>query len=96
MKIKQLRWLREHISEQFQGQISGINHRGLYIELADVMAEGFVAAEALESDDFIFDPDKYTLTSKRYGIEYRLGDRVQIEVREVQLDTMQANFTLID
>ena len=96
IKIKQLRWLREHISEQFQGQISGINHRGLYIELADVMAEGFVAAEALESDDFIFDPDKYTLTSKRYGIEYRLGDRVQIEVREVQLDTMQANFTLID
>jgi len=96
IRIKQLRWLNEHISEQFDGLITGVNQFGFFVELTDVLAEGMVHIDTLNADDFIFDPDRYSLYSRRYRLEYRLGDRVRIEVRQVQLDKMQANFILID
>jgi len=96
IRIKQLRWLNEHISEQFDGLITGVNKFGFFVELTDVLAEGLVHIDTLSADDIIFDPDRYSLYSRRYRLEYRLGDRVRIEIRQVQLDKMQANFTLID
>ncbi|MFH1852485.1 MAG: ribonuclease R [Candidatus Neomarinimicrobiota bacterium] len=95
-KIKQLRWLQEHLGETFEGIISGVIQFGFFVELADTLVEGLVHVETLTADDFSFDEEHYCLTGRRSEQKYCLGLAVRIKVQEVLLDKVRANFILAD
>ena len=95
IRLKQIRWLAERIGESFEGIISGVIGRGLFVELKDTIVEGFVDADSLKSDNFYFNELDFSLTGKQSGERYRMGDEVTIVVKDVAIEKRQSNFEIM-
>ena len=95
IRLKQIRWLAERVGESFEGIISGVIGRGLFVELKDTLVEGFVDADSLKSDNFYFNEQDFSLTGKQSGERYRMGDEVTIVVKDVAIEKRQSNFEIM-
>ena len=67
----------------FEGEIVGLIPSGLFVRFDEVF-EGFVPARRLHGDYFELNPLGTALVGRRGGRGYRLGDPVEVRVREVR------------
>ena len=96
IKLKQNRWLSQHIGEKFDAIISGVISAGFFVELENTMVEGFVSIDSLKDDTYFYDELEFAIIGKRYGEKYQLGRSVRIRVRSVSLEKRRADFDLVD
>jgi ribonuclease R len=75
--------LADHIGARFSGRINGVVGAGLFVTLDESGADGFVAAATLGTDYFVFVESSHSLVGETTGQTFRLGDKVEVEVREV-------------
>ncbi len=92
VKYKQAEYMLEKVGQTFDGIISGVSKYGLFVEVDEVKAEGLVAMDTLRDDFYYLDEDNYQLIGRRFGNTYRLGDRVKIKVKKVDLMKKQMDF----
>jgi len=96
VKYKQVEFLLDKKGEIFDGVISGVSKWGLFIELIESKAEGLVRFNELKDDYYFFDEDNYRIIGRQYGNVYRLGDKVKVLVRDVNLEQRQLDFVLVE
>lgn len=94
IKLKQVEWLEDKIGQEFSGIVSGVTRWGLYVELEDSKSEGMVSVNDLDDDYYEVDEDNYCIRGRNNGKIIRLGDRVLIEVKDVNLHRRQIDFIL--
>jgi ribonuclease R len=87
-------YMQDRIGESFAGSISGVTAFGAFIALDDVYVEGLLHISDLGKDYFHFDSGKHHLLGERTKKRYRLGDRLQVKVARVDLDTSKIDFVL--
>jgi len=87
-------YMKDRVGESFTGSISGVASFGAFVALDDVYVEGLVHVSELGNDYFHFDAAKHQLMGERTRKRYRLGDRLQVEVARVDLDSSRIDFTL--
>ncbi len=87
-------YMQDKLGEQFDGTISGVSSFGFFVELDGVHVDGLVHITALDNDFYHFEPIGHRLTGERTGTVYRLGDRVRIQVAQVNLDDRKIDFVL--
>jgi ribonuclease R len=75
-------WLADRIGATFTGRISGVTRAGLFVRLDDSGADGFVPMGSLGSDYFVYDEARHSITGRRTGESYRLGDTVEVRLIE--------------
>lgn len=88
-------YLQQHLGEVFPGIISAVTGFGFFVELADLYAEGLVHVSTLNSDYYQFDPQKHRLIGERSGMSYNLGDRVTVEVSNINLEERKVDLLLV-
>ncbi len=96
VKYKQVEFLLDKKGETFDGVISGVSKWGLFIELIESKAEGLVRFSELKDDFYFFDEDNYRIIGRQYGNIYRLGDKVKVLVKDVNLEQRQLDFLLVE
>lgn len=96
IKYKQVEYMQDHVSEEFDGMISGVTEWGIYVELDENHCEGLVAMRDLADDYYDYDEKNYCIRGRRRGVVYRLGDRVRVRVANANLDKKQLDFLLVD
>jgi len=96
IKRKQLRFLSNYIGEYFFGVISGLTPKGLFIQLDEILVDGFVSLKSLLDDYYIYEPSKYIFRGRRYKKEYHIGDAVEIKVVNVNIQLGMADFEMVD
>ena len=96
IKLKQIRWLSQHLGEKFDAIISGVISAGFFVELENTMVEGFVSIDSLKDDTYFYDELEFAIIGKRYNEKYQLGRSVRIRVRSVSLEKRRADFDLVD
>jgi len=89
-------YMQDRIGECFDGVISSVTGFGLFVALDNVYVEGLVHISELPSDYFHFDATKHTLLGERTGKQYRLGDRLQVKLVRVDLETSKIDFVLAE
>ena len=89
-------YMQDRIGEFFDGVISSVTGFGLFVALDNVYVEGLVHISELPSDYFHFDATKHTLLGERTGKQYRLGDRLQVKLVRVDLETSKIDFVLAE
>lgn len=89
-------YMQDKIGECFDGVISSVTGFGLFVALDEVYVEGLVHISDLPSDYFHFDAIKHMLLGERSGKQFRLGDRVRVQVVRVDLETSKIDFVLIE
>lgn len=87
-------YMRDHLGSVFEGTISSVTGFGLFVSLDDIYTEGLVHVSELGADYFHFDAGKHQMLGERTGKRYRLGDRVQVKVVRVDMESTKIDFVL--
>lgn len=92
IKYKQAEFLSERLGQVFDGTISGISDRGVYVEINENKCEGLVPMRDLDDDYYEFDEKNYQLVGHRTRHIYRLGDAMRIVIAKVDMERRQIDF----
>ena len=96
IKYKQVEFLQDKIGDEFEGVISGVSEWGLYVEIMNGLCEGMARLRDMEDDYYTFDEKNFAAVGKKYGKEYRMGDKVNIKVMRADLLKKQLDFKVVD
>ncbi len=89
-------YMRDHLGSVFTGTVSSVTSFGMFVSLDDLYVEGLVHISELGKDYYHFDAAKHQLLGERTGNRYRLGDRVQVRVVKVDMESTKVDFVLHD
>ena len=92
-KMKMAEYLEGHIGEQFEGVVSGVTNFGMYVALENCI-EGMVRLERITDDYYELDAENYRIVGQGTGKIYALGDKVKIEVFDVNVEDREIDFVL--
>jgi ribonuclease R len=88
-----VRLLADRAGETFWGRVTGVEPFGLFVELEDYFVDGLIAVRDLEDDFYTYDPSAHRLEGRRSGRVFRLADRIEVRIREV--DTVRRLIDLV-
>ena len=94
IKYKQAEFLSERLGQVYDGTISGISDRGLYVEIDENKCEGLIPMRDLDDDYYEFDEKNYRLVGHRTRRQYCLGDPLRIVIARVDMERRQIDFAL--
>ena len=95
VKLKKAEYMKDHLGEIYEGVISGVTNYGIYVEL-DNTVEGMVHVNSMRNDYYYFDEIHYELVGQDSGVKYKLGERVLVQVKRVDMASKTIDFRLID
>ena len=94
IKYMQVKFMQDKIEQSFEGVISGVTERGMYVELMANKCEGMVKISEIKGDYFVYDEQSHSLIGDRTKRIYQLGDSVFIIVKKADLIKRQLDFIL--
>jgi len=95
IRLKLLNMLIDRAEEEFEAVITGVESFGLFAQLDEIPVDGLVPTENLPSDRYEFDRGSRSLSGFRSGNTFRLGDRVQVRVKNVDPDRRELELELL-
>ncbi len=95
VRIKQAIYLSKHVGDVFEGVVSGIMSFGFFVRLKKFSAEGMVRLSTLGDDYYQVDDNRLSITGSHTGKAFSLGDRVFVQIINVDLDHYQINLSIV-
>ncbi|WEJ63329.1 ribonuclease R [Thiomicrorhabdus lithotrophica] len=89
-------FLSHRIGEEYEAVVSAATNFGLFVELQPLFVEGLVHITELGEDYFHYDNARHCLKGERTGKVYRLGDRIKVQVAQVNLDDRKVDLRFIE
>ncbi|HHB83681.1 MAG TPA: ribonuclease R, partial [Devosia sp.] len=75
-------FLSDSVGANFAGKISGVTKSGLFVQLDETGADGFIPASTLGRDYFHHIEEQQAMIGERTGERFRLGDNVRVKLVE--------------
>ena len=94
VKYMQVKFMEDKINQLYEGVISGVTDRGIYVEIIENKCEGLVKISEIEGDFFTYDESLHCLQGQRTKKKYQLGDSVSVIVKKADLMKRQLDFIL--
>jgi ribonuclease R len=95
--LQAVRQMNEFVGRVFQGTITRVQSYGLFVELEEFLMEGLVHVSSLKDDWYEFRPRYQCLVGRKNRITYRLGDRIEVQIKNVDYYRQQIDLhTLFD
>ena len=85
-------FMQDKTGQEFNAKISGVTAFGVFVQLKEILVEGLVHVSNLGNDYFEFDPVKYCMMGQRSGIQFRIGDLMQVSLASVDADSGKMDF----
>jgi len=93
--LKIAEYMSKHIGDVYEGVISGITTFGMFVEL-DNTVEGLVHVSNLVDDFYHFQEKSLSLRGERTGREFKIGDRVKVQVSKVNIQEREIDFLIVE
>ncbi len=93
--IKMAEMFEDKIGERFSAIISGVTSFGFFVTLDDTFADGLVPIRTLPDDWYEFDEERMLLHGVDKDITWRLGQRVVVELRQVDIVLGKMDFVVV-
>ena len=93
--LKKAELMRERTGEIFHGLITGVQSYGLFVELEELLVEGLVHVSSLKDDWYEYRSRQQTLVGRKNRKQYRLGDRIEVQVKSVDYYRQQIDLISI-
>jgi ribonuclease R len=88
--------LADRVGSAFEATVVGVQRFGLFVQLSETLAEGLVPVASLGAEYFVHDPGRHALIGQSSGTALALGDRLRVELVEVDELQGQLTFQLLD
>ncbi|MEC9344608.1 MAG: ribonuclease R [Pseudomonadota bacterium] len=89
-------FLQDRVGALFSARITGVTKFGLFVALDETGASGIVPIRSLASDYFDFDERQKTLTGRRTGETFRLGESLTVRLKEASPVTGGLGFEIVE
>ena len=83
------------VGEIMETVIVGVNHAGLFVEMPNTGAEGFIPKSSL-NDYFQYEENSYRLIGRRNKTAYQLGQTILTRLVEADVRTNSLSFRIIE
>ncbi|MBL1421488.1 MAG: ribonuclease R [Alphaproteobacteria bacterium] len=87
-------FLSEKIGARFDARISGVIHAGVFLELSETGADGFIPKSTLQGF-YIYDEATKMLYDRKHKSGYRMGDMVEVELVEANASNGSLLFKML-
>lgn len=94
IKLKQVEYMSSRIGNVYDGFISGVTEKGLFVSLKEVFCEGLVHISDLNDDYYVYDPNRHILYGRSNKKSYRLGDDITVKVFSTNIEQRTIDFVL--
>jgi ribonuclease R len=94
IKLKQARFMLKELGNTFPGKITGMMERGFFVTLDHPYVEGMVSVDSMTDDFYEFKEDRMVFQGKRKKKTFQIGQKIQVTVARVDLETRQIDFAL--
>lgn len=88
-------FLSHRLGEEYDAVVAAATNFGLFVELEPLYVEGLVHITELGEDYFHYDASRHCLKGERTGKVYRIGDRLRVQVAQVNLDDRKIDLRLL-
>ena len=88
--------MQDHNNEVFEGVITGVTEWGIYVEISTNKCEGMVRIRDIKSDFYSFDEQQFAIIGQNTKQMYQLGDAVNVQVKNADLERKHLDFNLIE
>ena len=95
IKFMQVKFMEQHLGEDFTGVISGVADFGFWVQIPENGAEGLIKLRDLMDDSYSYDQKNHAVYGSKTGNKYQLGDEVTIRVMKANLIQKQLDFKII-
>ncbi len=93
VKRKQCWFMLQHVGKPFDGRISGVTSRGIFVTLPEFALDGFVSIDSL-GGMYEFDERRNLLRKRPGHTVLSVGDDVKIKVERVNIEENQIEFVM--
>ncbi len=94
-RMKMIRYMEDHMGEEFEGTVSGVTRYGVFVKL-DNSIEGMISVYDLPNDDYIYEESLLRLTGRRSKRYYGIGKRMNVRVSACDLNQRVIDFIPAD
>lgn len=99
IKLKQVRLMREHVGDEFEGRITGMVESGFFVATGvapdEPYTEGHVHKDTFDDDFYEWNEERMVFTGRRKRKQYKIGDRLRVQVLKADLDRRQIDFRVV-
>lgn len=96
IKLKQARYILKELGNEFTGKITGLMERGFFVTLDNPYVEGMVSVDTIDDDQYEFKEERMFFQGRRKRRTYQIGQKIEVVVARVDLETRQIDFTLTE
>jgi ribonuclease R len=89
-------FLSHRIGEEYEAVVGSATNFGLFVEIDPLYVEGLVHITELGEDYFHYDNARHCLKGERTGMVYRIGDRIKVQIAQVNLDERKVDLRFIE
>ncbi|MGL5075687.1 MAG: RNB domain-containing ribonuclease, partial [Waterburya sp.] len=93
--LKKAEQMKERTGKIFEGLITGVQSYGFFVEIEDLLVEGLVHVSSLKDDWYEYRSRNSCLIGRKNRTAYRLGDRVEVEVKSVDYYRQQIDLVTV-
>jgi exoribonuclease R len=87
--------MQDKVGKQFEGIISGVIGRGIFVEMNDTKCEGMVTTEDLGNENFMFDEVNISLTGMQTQTTFKMGDKIKVVVKRTSLAERKIDLVVV-
>ena len=85
----------DKIGQEFDALISGVSKWGIFAEIIGTKCEGMIKLRDLDDDYYYLDEENFRVIGQRSGNVYKLGDKVRIRVKKIDLSRKQMDYIIL-
>lgn len=95
VRLRLARYLQAFVGERMRAMVVGVHPFGLFVRAEGTLVDGLVPVGTLGEEYYEFDARGLLLRGERSGRAYRLGDRLEVELSDVDVDSREIEFRLV-
>jgi ribonuclease R len=93
--LKKAEFMRDHTGSVFHGLITGVQSYGFFVEIEELLVEGLVHVSSLKDDWYEYRSRQQKLVGRKNRRQFRLGDRVEVQVKSVDYYRQQIDLIVV-
>ncbi|MGG6293270.1 ribonuclease R family protein [Leptolyngbya sp. AN02str] len=93
--LKKAEFMQARTGEVFHGIITGVQSYGFFVEIEELLVEGLVHVSSLKDDWYEYRSRQQKLVGRKNRKQFRLGDRVEVQVKSVDYYRQQIDLVAV-
>ena len=92
---KKVKFMIEHVGDEFDGMIISTTRFGFFVELQDLFIEGLVPIDTLAGDEYGYSENTHKIIGRRHKRQFSIGDKVHVRLDRIDSVEKKLQFGFI-